>query len=412
MAYRVFLSHSSKDNEATAKVADALRAVEMEVFVDFDPKRGLQEGDDWKTRLYTEMRRADVFVGLMTEAWAKSDYCQRELGAAEALERIVVGLAVNGDVAPVPQDLRSVQVVEVSPKGHVEGNRVLNAIEALRARRELDPSVRGPCVVHASIDRVSQKRALRENVPAGAQPLLVMLHGERGQGHDTLAEIIVAFARRGKRGISAPSEWLSPSAKVVWPHSTLPPSVRWAKLIEACAKCVSVRPDGGEEALVKGLTRERSRGLVLRHVLDDLVPDDLALLARYRSEIWEPVAAATPRPWVVATLEVVLPPRPAWWQFWPWGRVGVAHRRWTVADRLSAQLPHGADGLSGLALDLLHPLSLADIAHAIKRSVRDDDLGELLTADAAEAHARRVLEETGGRFDEVVAKLQQEDFSP
>lgn len=53
---RVFISHSSMNNELAADVQDWLKADGHDVFLDYDRHDGIEGGDLWEERLYERLR--------------------------------------------------------------------------------------------------------------------------------------------------------------------------------------------------------------------------------------------------------------------------------------------------------------------------------------------------------------------
>ena len=86
----VFLSHSSRDEAVTERVAGRLRdAGFAALFVDFDPQQGIAAGRNWERELYTQLRRADAVVFLASAASVDSRWCFAELSLARSLGRPV-----------------------------------------------------------------------------------------------------------------------------------------------------------------------------------------------------------------------------------------------------------------------------------------------------------------------------------
>lgn len=104
---RIFLSHSSKDNEAAANIKDRLDTLPFTwIFLDFDRKNGIKPGADWEKTLYTELECAQAMVILQTSSWATSAWCFAEFVLARALGKQIFQLilepcgktAIGGDL--------------------------------------------------------------------------------------------------------------------------------------------------------------------------------------------------------------------------------------------------------------------------------------------------------------------------
>ena len=104
---RVFLSHASVDLAAAGQVGDWLRADGHEVFLDWNLGTGIQVGEQWKQRLFRELRLADAVVCLVTRAYVASNWCAAEVGIADSLGcRLLPVRAEAGVVHPLMESLQ------------------------------------------------------------------------------------------------------------------------------------------------------------------------------------------------------------------------------------------------------------------------------------------------------------------
>jgi hypothetical protein len=104
---RVFLSHASADLAAAGELGERLRADGHEVFLDRDLGTGIQVGQEWKQRLYRELRLADAVVCLVTRAYVTSNWCAAEVGIADSLGCLLLPLrAEAGVVHPLMESLQ------------------------------------------------------------------------------------------------------------------------------------------------------------------------------------------------------------------------------------------------------------------------------------------------------------------
>ena len=68
----IFISHSSKDNEAADEICNWLAEQgHRSVFLDFDPADGIPAGRDWEQELYRGIRacRAVIVLWLWLSLW-------------------------------------------------------------------------------------------------------------------------------------------------------------------------------------------------------------------------------------------------------------------------------------------------------------------------------------------------------
>jgi TIR domain len=89
----IFISYSNKNGKLAGELKTELEDAHYSRFLAHDD---IQGGSDWHQEIWTALRRADAFVGLVTEEFNTSAFCQQELGAALALDkpRLLVRLGV------------------------------------------------------------------------------------------------------------------------------------------------------------------------------------------------------------------------------------------------------------------------------------------------------------------------------
>jgi hypothetical protein len=82
----IFISHSSTDNETSAKMKAWLEAQgHTSLFLDFDPEKGIKGDSDWEQTLYQQLRQCQAVIALLTPNWLASKWCFAEL--VQARER-------------------------------------------------------------------------------------------------------------------------------------------------------------------------------------------------------------------------------------------------------------------------------------------------------------------------------------
>lgn len=111
---RVFLSHSSRDNEAAARMKDWLEAQHFEApFLDFDKHAGIPPGADWEKKLYEEIRRSQALLILQTPNWSASRWCFAEFTQARALGKPVFQVIEDDGGAAEPPISRDLQRLDL-----------------------------------------------------------------------------------------------------------------------------------------------------------------------------------------------------------------------------------------------------------------------------------------------------------
>jgi hypothetical protein len=87
---RVFISHSSRDNEPAARIKTWLAEQGFETpFLDYDKHGGIPPGADWEKTLYREIERCEAVVIIQTPNWLESKWCFAEFTQARALGKSI-----------------------------------------------------------------------------------------------------------------------------------------------------------------------------------------------------------------------------------------------------------------------------------------------------------------------------------
>jgi WD40 repeat protein len=87
---RVFISHSSRDNEPAARIKTWLGEQGFETpFLDYDKHGGIPPGADWEKTLYREIECCEAVVIIQTPNWLDSKWCFAEFTQARALGKSI-----------------------------------------------------------------------------------------------------------------------------------------------------------------------------------------------------------------------------------------------------------------------------------------------------------------------------------
>jgi hypothetical protein len=71
---RVFISHSSRDNESAERIKIWLAEQGFDTpFLDYDKHAGIPPGADWEKTLYLEIERSEAVVIIQTPNWLDSN---------------------------------------------------------------------------------------------------------------------------------------------------------------------------------------------------------------------------------------------------------------------------------------------------------------------------------------------------
>jgi hypothetical protein len=140
----LFISHSSSDRDAAARLAERLRAEGFAaLFLDFDPEQGIPAGRNWERELYAQLRKSDAVIFLASTASVASRWCFAEVSLARSLGKPVFPLRLEGDAWL--ELLDDVQWLDLS-----EGERAYARLwEGLR-QEGLDPTDYRELIVNSS----------------------------------------------------------------------------------------------------------------------------------------------------------------------------------------------------------------------------------------------------------------------
>jgi WD40 repeat protein len=133
---RIFISHSSANNEWALRVRDWL--VEngwSDIFLDLDPVRGITAGQRWLDALRDAAHRCEVVVVLASREWLASPFCKSEVDAARLLGKRIILALIGLPASELPADMTAEQWVDVA--GDPEG---FPRLRVGLKRAGLDPS--------------------------------------------------------------------------------------------------------------------------------------------------------------------------------------------------------------------------------------------------------------------------------
>jgi TIR domain/WD domain, G-beta repeat len=126
---RIFISYATPDRAIADEVSGWLRAAGHEPFLAHELRDGISVGEDWKQRLYRELREVDAVIGVVTSAFVASNWCSAEVGIADALGcRLLPVRAHVGVVHPLMLDLQYADYQADPQEARV---RVLQALRLL-----------------------------------------------------------------------------------------------------------------------------------------------------------------------------------------------------------------------------------------------------------------------------------------
>ena len=97
---RAFLSYASSDRPEVIKRAQALRAANIDFFMDL---LSLEPGQRWEKRLYSEIDQCDLFVLFWSNAARNSTWVSKEIQyALDCIKKHTSPAAARPEIRPIP----------------------------------------------------------------------------------------------------------------------------------------------------------------------------------------------------------------------------------------------------------------------------------------------------------------------
>jgi WD40 repeat protein len=217
---RIFISHSSRDDEAAARMKTWLASQGFDTtFLDFDKTTGIPPGADWEKTLYREVEQSQAVIIIQTPSWLASKWCFAEFTQARALGKAIflVIETPTGD-AQISPDIQTLNLLSDREGGLERLSRELVRIAlgaqggfrwdasrppfpGLLAFQEEDAAIYfgRDDDIRRLIERLEARRA-----QGGAK--LVALLGSSGSGKSSLlrAGVIPRLKRAGRNWIVTP----------------------------------------------------------------------------------------------------------------------------------------------------------------------------------------------------------------
>lgn len=214
---RIFISHSSRDNEAARSLKEYLEGHgHRSVFLDFDPADGIPAGRDWERELYQRVRTCQAMVVICSKDSMASRWCFMEITHARALGKLLLALKI--DDCTLDAVLTDRQAVDLTTDGERAYERILQGIAAAG----LDPAATFPwdekrppypgllafqeedaAIFFGRADEIAQGLELLNRLHHLGEPRVVMILGASGTGKSSLVR--AGLVPRLKRD---PERWI------------------------------------------------------------------------------------------------------------------------------------------------------------------------------------------------------------
>ena len=132
----LFISYSSRDGAALAKVTAALRRAHIEAWLDEE----LTGGEAWWNAILEQIRNCEVFIVALSKNYLESKPCQAELRYAQELNRPILPVQIGPLDSMRVNPLASVQAIDYQNPSIESGIELIAAVHARKANAGQLPS--------------------------------------------------------------------------------------------------------------------------------------------------------------------------------------------------------------------------------------------------------------------------------
>lgn len=189
---RVFISHATADLDVAAEVRDWLRRDGHDPFLAAHLGGGIPVGEDWKQRLFDELRRADAVLCVVTDAFVASNWCAAEVGIADLLGCRLLPLRVTPGVThPLMEHLQYTDFADHGVRNRL--NHALRQVESGGRTRWRDGDNPFPglepftsALSRMFFGRAAERRELAGQLRTSAGGGLLAVVGPSGSGKSSL----------------------------------------------------------------------------------------------------------------------------------------------------------------------------------------------------------------------------------
>ena len=134
MAYKVFISHSSRDQGLVISLANLLSKFGVEVFV---AEWYLSPGERLDTKVFGQIEKSDCVVALLTREGIRSNWVHEEIGYSLQRNRPIIPIVEKG---VDPKDLAALQgrdYIEYDPDQYQQALMKLSTyVRSLKLKKE------------------------------------------------------------------------------------------------------------------------------------------------------------------------------------------------------------------------------------------------------------------------------------
>ena len=147
----IFISYSRKDKDFVEEIARNIVTHGFRIFLDTS---NIDPGDNFVTKISTELRRATAVLPIITKQYSKSRWAQAELYQALTMRKMVIPIVVgDGEFYslddPIQRLLRDIHYVVFSEEG--SGGNTLKSLILMLAENTFKISSKGRFHIYSEL---------------------------------------------------------------------------------------------------------------------------------------------------------------------------------------------------------------------------------------------------------------------
>jgi hypothetical protein len=125
---QIFVSYSRRDGEAVGRLVEAVKQDGHQVFFDQD----ISGGQQWRETIVTAIRKADVFMVVLSPVSIASDHVRKELDIAQDEKKPIVPVVIEQAAisAKMVCQLAGLQSIDLAPDARAGYRSVKEALRA------------------------------------------------------------------------------------------------------------------------------------------------------------------------------------------------------------------------------------------------------------------------------------------
>ena len=134
MSYRVFISHSTRDQGLVISLANLLSKFEVDVYV---AEWYLDVGERIDKKIFEQIERANCVVVLLSRNGIRSNWVQQEIGYSLKCEKLIIPLVEKGMQSKSLAALQGREYIEYDSHEYQQAlNKLSTHVKSLKMKKE------------------------------------------------------------------------------------------------------------------------------------------------------------------------------------------------------------------------------------------------------------------------------------